>query len=159
MDIQVSSNFERLLFEAADRDGDAVRQMMDGFVQSQGFAIPADALVAIRKDFEAGTTSQSDVTETIANCLKHAGYLADPHTAVAIAVARQKIEKNVPMVTLSTAHPAKFSDAVKAATKVDPPMPWRLQGLDDKPERMEIMENDQQVVESYIADHTRASEE
>src|SRR5690606_33549726 len=114
MDIQVSSNFERLLFEAAGRDADAVKTMMSGLKQSGGFTVPADAIAAIRRDFAAGRTGEAETSETIRSVQAASGYLLDPHTAVAVSVARQFTGGDTPVVTLSTAHPAKFPAAVKA---------------------------------------------
>ena len=159
MDIQISSNFERLLFEAAGRDGARVRQLMDSFAQSGGFEVPADMLAAIRKDFAADKTSEAETGETIKDCLKRSDYLVDPHTAVAIAVARRQLDRTCPMITLSTADPAKFPATVKAATGTEPRLPAWLADLHDRPETMEILANDQRVVEEFILQNARISEE
>jgi len=158
MDIQISSNFERLLFEAAGRDADAVRQMMAGLNQSGGFALPPSALAAIRAEFSAATTGEAETSATIAATLKASGYLLDPHTAVAVHVARQNLGEN-PMVTLSTAHPAKFPAAVKAATGVEPALPVWLADLYERPERLSVLGNDQGEVESFIKARTRVLED
>ncbi|HEY4201065.1 MAG TPA: threonine synthase [Devosiaceae bacterium] len=156
MDIQISSNFERLLFESAGRNADAVRQMMDGLKQSGGFAVPGDALDAIRTEFAAGTTGEAETSATIAATLKHAGYLLDPHSAVGVHVARHQISAPVPMVALATAHPAKFPAAVKTATGVEPPLPVWLADLFERPERFDVLADDQATVETYIKTRTRA---
>ena len=116
MDIQISSNFERLLFEAAGQDAAAVVQMMDGLKQSGGFAVPERALDAIRAEFASGTTGEDDTKATITRTLAKTGYLLDPHTAVGVHVARHGAIAHIPMITLATAHPAKFPAAVKTAT-------------------------------------------
>jgi len=159
MDIQVSSNFERLLFEALDRDEATTGQLMDSLNQSGSFTIPGPALEAIRQGFEAARASEFETSTTIADCHKRSGYLADPHTAVGIAVARRFSGGATPVITLATAHPAKFPAAVKAAANVEPGLPVWLTDLHEKPERMDVLENDQDAVETYIKGRTRAWED
>ena len=159
MDIQISSNFERLLFEALGRDSAMLSRLMAGLGQSGGFTVPEQALAAIKADFAAARTSEADCKKTIANCMEQSHYLADPHTAVAISVARRKRRAIYPMVTLSTAHPAKFPAAVKTASGVDPALPSWLADLHDRPERLDILENDQRVIEDFIMSNTRVSED
>ena len=156
MDIQISSNFERLLFEAAGRDADAVRAMMDGLKQSGGFDVPQQALAAIRAEFAAGTTDEAATSAAIAGTLADSQYLLDPHTAVGVHVARQNLAGATPMLTLATAHPAKFPAAVKAATGVEPELPVWLADLNERPERFDVLANDQGAVETYIKTRTRA---
>lgn len=155
MDIQISSNFERLLFEGAGRDAGAVTRMMDGLRQSRGFALPEPALSTIRADFAAGTTDEAATRTTIASTLKTTGYLLDPHTAVAVHVAQQHLG-DVPMITLSTAHPAKFPAAVHEASGVEPALPVWLADLYTREERLSALANDQKLVEDFIAARTRA---
>ncbi|UJW85247.1 threonine synthase [Devosia sp. SL43] len=156
MDIQISSNFERLLFEGADRDAGAVVRMMDGLKQSGGFALPDNALSVIRRDFAAGTTGEAETKATISMTHKAAGYLLDPHTAVGVNVARHQPHSGTPMITLGTAHPAKFPAAVKDASGVDPALPSWLADLYSREERLSVLANDQQAVEHFIAARTRA---
>jgi len=156
MDIQISSNFERLLFESAGRDADAVRAMMDGLRQSGGFALPEAALAAIRRDFAAGTTDEGATRATIAATFSASGYLLDPHTAVGVHVAQAHLGAT-PMVTLSTAHPAKFPAAVKEASGIDPALPGWLADLYQREERLSVLANDQKAVEDFIAARTRAA--
>jgi len=156
MDIQISSNFERLLFEAAGRDADAVRAMMDGLKQSGGFDVPPQALAAIRAEFAAGTTDEAATSAAIAGTLADSQYLLDPHTAVGVHVARRNLAGATPMLTLATAHPAKFPAAVKAATGVEPELPVWLADLNERPERFDVLANDQGAVETYIKTRTRA---
>ncbi|ODT76687.1 MAG: threonine synthase [Pelagibacterium sp. SCN 64-44] len=156
MDIQISSNFERLLFESAGRDAGAVRAMMDGLKQSGGFALPEGALAAIRRDFAAGTTDENATGATIAATLAASGYLLDPHTAVGVHVARAHLG-STPMVTLATAHPAKFPAAVKEASGIDPALPAWLADLYQREERLSVLANDQKAVEDFIAARTRAA--
>jgi threonine synthase len=156
MDIQISSNFERLLFESAGRDAGAVVRMMDGLKQSGGFALPATALSAIRRDFAAGTTGETETAATIAATLQNSGYLLDPHTAVGVHVARTHLGA-IPMITLGTAHPAKFPAAVKAASGIDPALPAWLADLHSRQERLSVLANDQTAVEDFISARTRAA--
>lgn len=156
MDIQVSSNFERLLFEVMGRDGNAVLSLMQGLKQSGAFTIPPRALAAIRADFVAGTTDEAGTREEIAATLRDSGYLLDPHTAVGTAAVRHNAGGKTPMVTLATAHPAKFPAAVKAATGIEPALPLWLADLYDRPERYDVLDNDQSAVEAYIKGRTRA---
>jgi threonine synthase len=158
MDIQVSSNFERLLFEASGRDADAVRTMMSSLAQSGAFAVPQTALDAMREAFAAGTSGMAATHAALADCLEKSGYLADPHTGVGIAVARGHLSAGTPMVTLATAHPAKFPAAVKEATGVEPQLPLWLGKLYEKPERFETLANDEAGLAAFIRERSRAWE-
>ena len=157
MDIQISSNFERLLFEGAGRDAQAVVRMMDSLKQSGGFALPVDAVASIRRDFVAGTTNEAETRATISMTHQGAGYLLDPHTAVGVNVARHQPRSTTPMVTLATAHPAKFPAAVREASGVDPALPAWLADLYSREERLSVLANDQQAVEDFISARTRAA--
>ncbi|MEO6395110.1 MAG: threonine synthase [Devosia sp.] len=150
MDIQVSSNFERLLFEALGRDAPALRRLMQSLSQSGAFTIPPKALAAIRESFAAGRASEAETSNAIATTHAASGYLLDPHTAVAVAVAGQLELGPDPIVVLATAHPAKFPAAVKAATGIEPPLPAWLADLNNRPERFDVLANDQGAVEDYI---------
>ncbi|MFD2648667.1 threonine synthase [Devosia albogilva] len=155
MDIEISSNFERLLFEASARDAAAVGRMMEGLKQSRGFAVPEAALATIRSGFAAGTTDESETARTIGETRAANGYLLDPHTAVGVNVARSHLSAT-PMVTLATAHPAKFPAAVLAASGVEPPLPAWLADLHERPERVSVLANDARAVEDFILARTRA---
>src|SRR5690606_5216189 len=126
MDIEVSSNFERLVFEALDRDGDRAAALFGSLAQSDGFAIPATALAAIQAEFASGMADEDATRATIADALDTSHYLIDPHTAVGVAVAREFTGGAAPVVTLSTAHPAKFPETVEAATGHHPHLPEHL---------------------------------
>ncbi|KKB11168.1 threonine synthase [Devosia geojensis] len=156
MDIQISSNFERLLYESLGRDHEILQRMMDGLKQSGGFGLPEDTLAAIRADFAAGTTNETETSRTINEVHASSGYLLDPHTAVGVHVARAARTPGVPMVTLSTAHPAKFPAAVAAATGAEPALPAWLADLPQRPERLDVLDNDQKLVEEFILARTRA---
>jgi len=157
MDIQVSSNFERLLFDAVGRDGAAIVRMMQNLGQSGAFSIPPDALAAIRAGFSAGRTDEATTAATIRSTYEKSGYLLDPHTAVGVAQARQLLGQGTPIVTLATAHPAKFPAAVKAASGVEPGLPVWLADLYDRVERYDVLDNDLAAVEDFISARTRVT--
>ncbi len=155
MDIQISSNFERLLFEAYDRDASKVRGAMAGLKQSGAFEIEEKALKSIRKVFRAGRATEKEVAKTIRSTLETTGYLLDPHTAIGVFVAGKQEKPNTPMVTLSTAHPAKFPAAVKSASGIDPALPTWLADLMVREERFDILEPELKIVENFISEHAR----
>ncbi len=159
MDIQVSSNFERLLFEALDRDSERLQRLMDNLAQSGDFAIPPVALAAIREVFGAGRTGEDETAAAIAETWQRSGYLLDPHTAVAVAVAGALVGGETPVITLATAHPAKFPAAVNAAVGIEPSLPLWLADLYDRPERLSVLANEQRAVEAFIRARTRVLEE
>jgi threonine synthase len=160
MDIQVSSNFERLLFEAYDRDAGAVRGLMGSLAQSRRFSMSAHALENMRSLFSAGRADEDETAATMRTWMREASYCADPHTAVALAVAeKEPRDPKVPMVVLSTAHPAKFPDAVKAACGITPKLPEWVGDLMTRPERMQILPADQGAVEKYVASASRATQQ
>jgi threonine synthase len=156
MDIQVSSNFERLLFESLGRDAAGLKRLMNGLQQSGAFTIPPVALAAIRESFAAGRASEAETSATIARTYKDAGYLLDPHTAVGVSVAEHLELGRAPIVLLATAHPAKFPAAVKAATGIEPALPARLSDLYERSERYDVLANDQGSVEAFIGARSRA---
>jgi threonine synthase len=158
MDIQVSSNFERLLFEASSRDADTVRRLMASLKQSGRFVLPGGMLARIREEFDAGRADETETSAAIRAAWREAGDLVDPHTAVALAVAdRDVTDTRVPNIVLSTAHPAKFPDAVQAACGVRPQLPAWLDGLMSRPEQLKIMRNDQAEVERFVLSVSRAA--
>src|ERR1700757_1614904 len=160
MDIQVSSNFERLLFEAGGRDASGVRRLMDSLKQSGRFVLPDATLAAIREEFDAGRADETETAAAIRAAWREAGDLVDPHTAVALAVAeRDSSDNNVPNIVLSTAHPAKFPDAVEAACGMRPQLPAWLDGLMTKSEHMKVMKNDQAEVERFALSVSRAAKQ
>ncbi len=156
MDIQISSNFERLLFESAGRDANAVNRMMAGLKQSRGFDLPEKSIASIRRDFAAGTTDEALTRRVIAQTQKASSYLLDPHTAVGVGVARQQPHDGTPMITLATAHPAKFPAAVAEASGITPALPQWLNDLYQRPERVTVLPNDQHQIEDFIAARSRA---
>jgi threonine synthase len=157
MDIQVSSNFERLLFEAHGRDAAAVRRLMSGLSQSGSFTISDPVLAAIRAEFDAGRSTKAETDQAIANVLKQSGYLLDPHSAIGLKIAREKAGKETPSVVLATAHPAKFPDAVEAASGIRPALPLWLGDLMQRKEQYTVLPNDLKSVEEYVRRHSRAA--
>jgi threonine synthase len=150
MDIQVSSNFERLLFEMHGRDVNMLRRLMAGLAQSGAFTVGDRELQAIRNEFDAGAADEAATAATIRETLATTGELLDPHTAVAYAVARRQEPSASPMVTLATAHPAKFPDAVEKASGVRPGLPPRLAHLLSAEERFTVLPNDVAAVRDFI---------
>nr|WP_289851978.1 threonine synthase [Rhizobium sp. SSA_523] len=157
MDIQISSNFERLLFEAHGRDASVVRSAMAGLRQSGAFEIAPEALKAIRKEFRAGRATQKQVADTIRQTLANSGYLLDPHTATAVFVARKHQRASSPMVVLATAHPAKFPAAVESACGISPSLPSWLADLMSREEHFDLLEPELKAVETFIRQHARAT--
>jgi threonine synthase len=160
MDIQVASNFERLLFDVYGRDGGAVRQLMASLAQSRQFALSERALSGMRAVFSADRADEEETAATIRTMLRETGHFIDPHTAVGVAVAeKENRDPSVPMVVLGTAHPAKFPDAVEAACGVRPALPQWLAGLDRRPERVTTLPVDPRAVERHILSLSRAAHE
>ena len=159
MDIQVSSNFERLLFDAYGRDPAAVRRLMQDLSARGAFSIDAAPLATIRAGFAAGCASEAEVAITIAETYRDTGFLPDPHTAVGLAVAKRFARPGIPMVTLATAHPSKFAAAVKAAIGVEAPLPARFADIFSRREDYVTLANDQKAVEDHVAALSRAATE
>ena len=152
MDIQVSSNFERLLFDLEGRDGGRVAEVMAGFGESGQLSIDDKALEAAQTVFYGARFDDEETKETIEAVYQESGELVDPHTAVGIAAARaQRRDSTVSMVALATAHPAKFPEAVKDATGVAPALPERLADLSERQERCEVLANNLKTVQDYVA--------
>jgi threonine synthase len=158
MDIQVSSNFERLLFDLHGRNGTALAASMKGFEASRAFnltpAMRADAaalFASARIDADS-----MDLAMRLAN--ERSGMLLDPHTAIGLAAAQAaNLPGDVPVVTLATAHPAKFPDAVERATGMRPPLPRRVGDLFDRAERYDVLPGDLATVQAYIAERATAA--
>jgi len=160
MDIQIASNFERILFDAGGRDGKAVRALMASLAQSRRFTLPVRALSGIRGIFAADRADEEETAATIRTVLRETGHFIDPHTAVGVAVAEKETrDPSVPMVVLATAHAAKFPDAVEAACGLRPPLPDWLGDLYDRPERVTTLPVDQMAVERHILSASRAARE
>ena len=160
MDIQVSSNFERLLFDAYGRDAKAIRALMGSLTQSRRFAVASHALQEMRALFTADRASEEEGAATMRATMREAGYCVDPHTAIGLAVAEKETrDPSVPMVALSTAHSAKFPDAVEAACGIRPALPEWLADLPGRRERVTVLPVDQAAVERFVASASRAARE
>ncbi len=156
MDIQVSSNFERLLFELLDRDPAAVAPIVTGFRRDGRMAVPEAAWTRMRALFQGFSLDDAGTEAEIARLHRVSGYLADPHSAIGIAAAREamlaaSVDRAVPMIAAATAHPAKFAPAVAHASGVSPALPARLADLYQRPERCTVAENSLPAVEALVA--------
>ena len=153
MDIQVSSNFERLLWEASDRDGAAIAELLATF-RSEGRAVVPEAMAArIRAEFDAGRLDDDGTLAEIARVYDELGILIEPHTAVGLEVGRRlRNDPSIPLVVLGTAHPAKFGAAVEQATGVHPELPGFLSELHDRPEYVTTVDNDLDAVVEQMRD-------
>ena len=137
-----------------------VGRLMESLKQSGRFVLPDAMLAAIREEFDAGRADEDETSAAIRAAWREAGDLVDPHTAVALAVAdRELSESKTPNIVLSTAHAAKFPDAVEAACGVRPQLPAWLDGLMSKAEHVKIIRNDQVEVEKFVASVSRAAKQ
>ncbi len=153
MDIQVSSNFERLLFDIYDREPQAVAQLMTALKDEGGFALSQGALERLRDGFTSGVASEAETSAEIARTLERSQELICPHTAVGVKVAREQPASAAPMVVLATAHPAKFPDAVEEATGQRPPLPPHMADLFDRTERITRLPNDLAAIQAFVAEN------
>ena len=152
MDIQVSSNFERALFDAYGRDGSAVAALMAELKQG-GFHISANALTALGAQFASGRCSEEETLDTIRRTFAQTGEILCPHSAVGVKVAEEHLG-TIPMITLATAHPAKFPDAVESAMGQRPALPPRMADLFGRPERVTRAPDDLAALEALIRERT-----
>ncbi|HKQ45936.1 MAG TPA: threonine synthase [Rhizomicrobium sp.] len=150
MDIQVASNFERALFEASGRDADWTSAAMSDFARDRKLVLPAPVLAQLRSRYSAFASDDSQTRAAIAALHKITGRIIDPHTAVGAAAAMKMPKPLSPVVILSTAHAAKFPQAVREAIGQAPPEPQRLSGLKNLPERLEIFANDPALIKRFI---------
>jgi threonine synthase len=159
MDIQISSNFERLLFDLYDRDGAALNECMGRFRAGGSFAVTPEQLSRARLLFNGHKVDEDLTSSTMTDTRRSAGgLLIDPHTAVGLAAARAEqphLDPSVPLVALACAHPAKFPDAVERATGVRPPLPPRLADLYEREERVTVLPNDLKAVQDFVRSRAR----
>jgi threonine synthase len=156
MDIQVSSNFERALFDAHDQDGFAVAELMEA-LKSGGFTVSGEPLERLRAAYESARVSQDEAAQTIRRVHAETGRVIDPHTAIAVHGAGQRRgDAATPMVSLACAHAAKFPDAVEAACGVRPALPERLADLYEREERVTVVRNDFAEVQGLIRERRSA---
>ncbi len=156
MDIMISSNFERMLFELHDRDGAAIDQLMADF-KSGAVSIDAARFAKARELFSSLAVDDGQTCKTIADVLNESEYLLDPHSAIGVEAARRcKQSGNLPVITLATAHPAKFPEAVcKAGYPQDPPLPLHMKDLFEREERCVVLPKDLQAVQQFMTANIR----
>ena len=154
MDIQVSSNFERLLFEMNNRDGSATAQQLQRFRTNGELMVESDQYSTwITPTFRAHRSTDSETLAVMKRMYNEHKMLVDPHTAIGIAAAEEFAVRGTPMITLATAHPAKFPDAVEKATGVRPGLPEHVADLFERNERIVNLPNDLKAVEAFVASH------
>ncbi|MEQ1651814.1 MAG: threonine synthase [Hyphomicrobium sp.] len=149
MDIQISSNFERYLFEAAGRDASVIRGLMSDLGAKKRFELGA-LWPVLKSDFTAAAASETDVADCIRATKANHGYVLDPHTACGVVAADRDGTRDGAMVVLATAHPAKFPDAIEAITGERPRLPARLANLMTDKERFEVVANGLSNVEAFV---------
>ena len=152
MDIQIASNFERLYFEMVRRDGVETARTFLAFAETGAVNVPPAALAAMRQTFSGISVDEAQTARTILSVLNETGALIDPHTAVGVAAARRTTldDPTTPLVVLATAHPAKFPDAVLAASGQTPHAPRGTGDLASKPERFDRLPADAETVKAYV---------
>ena len=157
MDIMVSSNFERMLFDLYDRDGAAINQLMTEFKATGNLKLSDNALTKARELFTSYRLDDDEMVRVIADVWEHTEYLLDPHTAIGVEAARKtRRRQDIPMVCLATAHPAKFPEAVrKAGYPQDPPLPHHMADLFEREERYAVQDNELSAVQQFMKDNIR----
>ncbi len=157
MDIMVSSNFERLLFDLYGREGGEIKQLMEDF-KSGTMSLNDKALSTARELFTSYRLGDDETIDVIRDVFENTEYLLDPHTAIGVQAARKtRRRQDIPMVCLSTAHPAKFPEAVrKAGQSEDPALPHHMTDLFDREERLQVLDNNIDVVQQYVTKNVRA---
>lgn len=155
MDILVSSNFERYLFDVFDRDGAAIADLMMRFGKDLR-SVPEARWQRVSTTFDSAAVDDATTCGVIASVHAASGMLLDPHSAIGLEAARlTRRDASVPMVTLATAHPAKFDEAIRAAGLPAPGLPPHLADLFEREERFDVLANDLGAVSSYVASHAR----
>ena len=150
MDIMVSSNFERLLFDLYDKDGAAINDLLTRF-KTQSVSLKAPQVIKMQQIFDSASIDDSATCETIKEVYNDSGYLLDPHTAIGVRAARElNADRSVPMIILATAHPVKFPDAIIAAGLNPPALPAHLTDLFERKEAFDVIENDLASVQQYL---------
>lgn len=151
MDIQVSSNFERYLFDVLSRDAEKLCALMGEFKSTGRFALDESLIKKARGELSAFRCGEEDTLATMKKVFDEIGYILDPHSAVGMhAALEMKKSASGPIVTLATAHPAKFPEAVEKAIGLRPPLPEHLRGLMEKPEKFTVLGNDLQAVQGFV---------
>jgi len=150
MDIQISSNFERYLYELLDRDAGRIRGLMEEFARNGRFQIAGDELARARELFAAHRLDDGATSAEIGRVYRNSGEVMDPHSVIGVAAAREHGEPGIPTVVLGTAHPAKFADAVETACGVSVPLPPSLRHIMEGEERLRPVANSLDAVRSLI---------
>lgn len=158
MDIAVSSNFERLLFDLYDRNGPVLAELMDRMsARKDVVSLDEDRLAKARELFDSYAVDEATTVAMMQEVYGETGYLLDPHTAIGVKAAREcRRNQNIPMITLGTAHPVKFEEAVGRAGYDMPKLPHHLTDLMERDERLTVMPADLKTVQDFIADNTFA---
>ena len=149
MDIQVSSNYERLVFDLYDREGDAVSQLFESLKDAGSFKLSQGALERMAEEFDSGRVSEDETSAAIKDFFARTGEVLCPHSAIAAKIG-DEMQSDVPMISLATAHPAKFPAAVKAACGEHPPLPARMADLFERDERVTRVAGDLAAIEAVI---------
>ena len=160
MDIQISSNFERFLFDLVDQDAEALGAAMQTFRAERRFAVTETQLTRARAEFASGRADEEETAATMARTYRETGHLIDPHTAVGLTAGRKSASadaSDTPVVSLACAHPAKFGDAVRRAAGLEPPIPERLAAVFSAPERVTDLPCDLAVVQDFVRGRARVS--
>jgi threonine synthase len=157
MDITVSSNFERLLFDLYDRDGAAIASLMQRFDKGD-ISFTGSAMQRARALFSSHCVSDTKTCQQIASTWHESGYLLDPHSAIGVhAALASDVTPGIPVVSLATAHPAKFPDAIKTAgLPQDVDLPVHLRDLFERTERLAVLPNNLAAVQAFIAANINA---
>lgn len=157
MDIMVSSNFERLLFDLHDRDGGEVRHLMETFKQTGNLVLAESVMARARELFSSYRLTDEETVDVIRNVFERTEYLLDPHSAIGVQAARKtRRNQQTPMVCLATAHPAKFPEAVRKSGQVDDPaLPVHMKDLLERQERYQVLDNELTAVQRYITENIR----
>ena len=155
MDIQVSSNLERLIYEILGNDGVAVEKLMASFRDDQHVSLPAGLIPRMQEGWLGESLNDEQTTETIHRVYEESGMLLDPHTAVGVGAARRRPDA-MPRMVMATAHPAKFPDAVEAATGVRPPLPGYLSDLYERDEHYTVLPNDLATLQGFVEEKRRS---
>jgi threonine synthase len=153
MDIQLASNFERYLYYLYNQDSSRVRKAMAQFAETGKLTFSEEERHQVSLDFLSGSADRRETTETIREFHSATGYVLDPHTAIGVKVGKEKSGGDFPLISLATAHPAKFGEAVQDAIGSPPPLPTVFKDIDKKERRCEIIDADTVKVKEYLSSH------
>ena len=161
MDIQVSSNFERLLFEILDRDAIKVKQEMSNFKKNGVFSIPKEIMLKVNNLFSAYMISNNETLDIIKNTFENYNYILDPHSAIGFGSARKALDEKIissstPIISLACAHPSKFPDVIKKAINIEPQLPDHLKELMVSKEYFKVIGDDTKFIKNYLKEKMRS---